>query len=572
MAIDKADISINANGDIRWVGGGTGTTYTVLELHRFLQDLADDPTAIGDDLVDITTFTPSERSTDNIITLLDHTALGGPIFNIDYALSQKLYDGSITQKNGDEQYSGLRVLGAVNNTGTTLQIVQNNELIPVFWGSQQLGGLNGDAQAGILMRCMVLSRSGGTNIDGKRIRVQARHWGDTYDFFNVTLGQGESVAAIGTTPDAQNSTAISTVSGYTHVTNTEGYQTIDLNNGNGLRPYYSQWTYGADSEGDGLKSVWEWGKYITGNGTSETIHGVNGELFLGITHEYNYNNEVGTSFVEDDIIYWSGTSTGTGLLLALNDAGATGTVWFQLLTGVAPSNGETIWNEAQTGSHDLTSSPTSRTVPKVFLGSYTGSLIGAFGIGVKPTDLSATDTVADLFGITQTPPNNVTFTLSGLIAGQDRVLIGPKSTINAFKFDQLTGNTSLTTGSTEIVVSTTIPADTPTTGTTRVFDDDGIYQRIEYSSYSGNTFTINGQYGDYVTDSTGATAPFNVFISYIDTLANNGSEAFTTVFSSSRNLWIRVRDGGDSPIKTYEAQGVLGSAGGSAVASRISDE
>ena len=566
MAIDAADVSVNASGDIRWAGGGTGSTYTVLELHRFLQDLADNAQASGDDLVDITTFTPSERSTDNIITLLDHTALSGPTFNIDATMSQHLYDGSITQDGGDTQYSGLRVLGAVNDTGTTLQIVQNNALVsPVFWGSQQYGGFNGDAQAGILMRCMILTRSGGTNIDGKRARVQARQWGDTYDFFNVTLGQGESVAAIGTTPDAQNNTAISTVSGYTNVTNAEGYQLIDLNNSFGPRPYYSQWTFGADDQGDGLKSIWEWGKYITTNGTVDTIHGINGELFLGITHEYNFGSETGTAFVENDIIYWTGSTTGTALLLALNDSGSTGVVWFQLLTGVAPTNGEVIWNQAQSGSHTLTAPPTSRTVPKVFLGSYTGSLIGAFGIGVDKDDVGASDSLFDLLGGTQIPPNNVTFTLSGLVAAQDRVLIGPKDTGNAFKFDQLTLDTTLAAASTAIVVTTAIPSDTPSSGTTRVLDDNGVYVRSVYSAWTTSTFSLVGTFG------SDATAPKNVFISYIDLLATAGSETFTAIYSSPRSLWIRVRDGGITPIKTYESQGTLGSAGGSAVASRISD-
>ena len=68
MAIGD-DFSVAANGDIRHVSGST--TYTVLEFHRWLQDLADDAAASGNDLVDITVSTPSERSTDNIITLLD---------------------------------------------------------------------------------------------------------------------------------------------------------------------------------------------------------------------------------------------------------------------------------------------------------------------------------------------------------------------------------------------------------------------------------------------------------------------------------------------------------------------
>ena len=61
-------------------------------------------------------------------------------------------------------------------------------------------------------------------------------------------------------------------------------------------------------------------------------------------------------------------------------------------------------------------------------------------------------------------------------------------------------------------------------------------------------------------------------IGYIDKLADAASLSFTGVYQSPRSLWIRVRDGGVTPIKTFEGPGTLGSGGGSAVASRITDE
>lgn len=239
------DFSVAVNGDIRYTG--TTDNYTVLELHRFLQDLADDAQASGDDLVDITSSTPSDRSTDNIITLLG-------TYNIDDDAAEHLYAGSITQASGDTVYSGLQVLGAVNTAATQIMVIQDNDRYQFtttdtapYWGTQASGGYNGNATAGILMRVMLKTRVDGADIDGQRVRVQIRHWGDTYDFFNVSLGQGESVAAVSSTPDAQNTTAQGTVTVYADVLNsggtanapTGGYQTIDLNNGNGAQPYYS---------------------------------------------------------------------------------------------------------------------------------------------------------------------------------------------------------------------------------------------------------------------------------------------------------------------------------------------
>jgi hypothetical protein len=558
------DFTVAVNGDIRHVSGTAH--YTVLELHRMLQDMADNQTvSSSNDLLDITSSTPSERSTDSIITLLGS-------YNIDDAAAEYLYGGSIRQGSGASEvlYSGLKVLGAVNDTDTQIQIIQDNALYDAtpFWGTQATGGYNGDAAAGVLLRILVKSMDAGAAIDGYRIRVQARHWGDTYDFFNVTLGESESVAAIGTTPDAQNDSLIATVQGWAGgdiPTNTEGYQTIDLNNGNGAQPYYSKWTY--NSNAAGLKAIWEWVKEISSQASpAASLYGINGELFLGITHEIAVTAVSGTWVLgTPEEVTWS---TGSGQLLAINHATSPTKMWIQLLTGVAPTGGINITG-GTTGAIATQGTVTSRTVPKIFLGSYTGTLIGAFGVGVDADDLTASDTIQDLLGVTQTPPNNVTFTVSGLISGEDYVFVGPKAAGNDFDFDQLTLATTLNgAAETAVVVTASIPADTPASGTLRIQLDTGVYRRVPYNSWASSTFQIAST--DF-TGSNAATQPRNVMISYIDRLCDDASEAFTTIYSSPRSLYIRVRDGGGTPIKTYESAGTLGAAGGSAVASRITD-
>jgi hypothetical protein len=645
MAIGD-DFSVNVAGDIRHVANTNN--YTVLELHRWLGDLADDASAAGNDLVDITSDTPSERSTDNIITL------NAP-YNIDDDAAEYLYAGSITQDDGDTVYSGLRVLGAVNTAATQLMVIQNNKSYPFtptpaapFWGTQSGGGYNGNAASGVLMRCLIKTREFGADIDGKRVRVQARHWTDTYDFFNVTLGQGESVAAIGTTPDAQNTSTQGLVTAYTHVSNsggttnapTGGYQLIDLNNTNGAQPYYSKWTYGNDSNGDGLKSIWEYIKDLSGNGSTKTIDSLNGELFLGITHEFNYDSEESGPFTERETVSWgsncvygtlvggtftvgnriafgngfggqitrdNGSTTatimldvgatlptgsdtmteyedsdvatgvtaivttftgaagngGTGLLLALNDAGVTGDLWVQILTGTAPGADEVVTGNSSGATAATSGTPVSKTIPKIFLGSYTGTLIGAYGIGVAEDNLSAADTIEDLLNATQTPPNNVTFTVSGLVNG-DRVLVGPRNA-GILQKDQFATANTLAAGSTTSTIVGLIPSDTPTTGTVRIASNTGVYLRTPYSSYANSDFTITA-YGD------SSTAGNDLFISYIDDSATGATLSFTSVFDVSRDLFVRVRDGGATPIKTFEAPATLGTGGGSVAAIRTSDE
>ena len=160
MAIGD-DFTVAVNGDIRHDSGTTH--YTVLQLHRWLQDLADDQAAStsGDDLVDIVSDTPSERITDSIINLLG-------TYNIDDTAAEFLYGGSISQDSGNTMYSGLRVLGAVNNSNTQLTVVQDHDFYDSptapFWGDQSSGGYNGNAAAGILMRILVKTRVSGFDI------------------------------------------------------------------------------------------------------------------------------------------------------------------------------------------------------------------------------------------------------------------------------------------------------------------------------------------------------------------------------------------------------------------------
>jgi hypothetical protein len=548
------DFSVAANGDVRYTG--TTTNYTVLELHRFLQDLADQATGSGDDLLDITDSNPSSRSTDNIITL------NSP-YNIDDTAAQHLYDGSITQGGGDTFYRGLEVVGSVNSGSTQLQIVQNNALLTNYWGT----GLNADAGNNILLRILVKTRSAGTTIDSERIRVQARELGDSFDEFSVTMGAGVNVAAISTVADLNNQTVAGTIALWTSITNIEGYQTIDLGDGSGPQPYYSQWNIGTQT----INDTYERTKWITRRGTSETIHGINGELFRGITHQWNYDTEATGPFQEDEVLSWgTGATAGTGLLLALLDSGATGTMWIQLLTGVPPTDNETVTGGTSSATCLVNGSVTSRTVSKsAFVGSSTGTaIIGAFGIGFEAADVGASDSLTDLENDVNSPPNNVTFSVNSLVSGEDRILVGPEDGAGGLDLDQLSLNGTLSGAAvTSVVVSTTIPSDTPATGTIRVANDNGNFILCTYSSYTGSTFTIAAT--DFST--VNATTGNNVFISYIDKVATASTESFTSVYSVDRDLFIRVRDGGGTPIVPFETTGTLGTAGGSVNAIRQAD-
>jgi hypothetical protein len=248
-------------------------------------------------------------------------------------------------------------------------------------------------------------------------------------------------------------------------------------------------------------------------------------------------------------------------------------VWFQLVHGVRPSSSYYFLGRGSGASGTVNSAPTARTVPKIMLGSYTGSLIGAFGIGVDSDDLAFPDTVQDLDGDTNNAPNNVTFTVSGLVSG-DYVLVGTKSTsANDFFKDQMSSLDSLNSSVSTIAVTTAaIPSDTPsaTGGTLRLALDVGTYRKLSYDSYTTSVFTLSSAIDFNGNDSS--TSGSNLFVSYIDTLTTTGSQSFTTVYDAERTLWIRVRNASTSaPIKTFGGSGVLGSGGGSVSVQRTDD-
>lgn len=622
------DFSIAANGDIRHTSGTT--TYTVLEMHRALQDLADDAVASGDDLMDISFLTPSDRSTDNIVTLTNS-------YNIDDTAATYLYDGSVTQDGGDTIYAGLVVVGAVES-GTEIIIVQDNALLTDTWTTTP----NADADANILLRTLVKTRSDGVNIDGQRLIVMAREYGDTYAEFSVTMALGNNTAALFTSADLNNTTAQATVNAYDRIDNTEGYQTLEISGTAPTEPYYSQW----QTTGSGtlpaspvINDLYEYAKDIQRRGTSETIHGMAGSLFRGITHEWAYDGITGTEPATNEVYVWGafldtgavtsgpfvvgevvtgGTSGAVGRVLSVDGSNTslvvstesgtwaaetvTGTtsgasaatsggavgqatgggaavvlaadttgdeIWVQLTRGTAPADGAVCYEDGDhTREITVDGSTTARSVNAPFIGNSTGSaLLGAFGIGMDPDDTSSSDLFIDLDGTAVTPPNIVTFTVSGLVSGEDRVMVGPESG-SALELDQDTINGTLNSAVTSVVVTTTIPADTPSSGTIRIQSDDGIYLRVPYSSYTGSTYTIPSF--DFSGDNV-CTTGNNVFISYIDELASGTSATFSAVYSIDRSLFIRVRDGGGTPIKTFETTGTLTSTGGSSTAIRTSD-
>lgn len=551
MAIGD-DFEIQNDKDIRYTG--TTNNYTVLELHRWLQDRADDASASGDDYMDITRDTPSDKSFDTIINLING-------YNIDDTAAQHLYGGSIIQSGGDVIYDGIQVLAPA---GMHLEIIQNGSLATNFWTT----GLNADASNGISHRFILKVRTGAADIDGRRLIGITREWGKTFLEFKINgTARGVNVMAFtGWADDLNNATASGTVATWTTITNTTaGYNGIDVNNDATDEYYYSEWNKDTYS----INQFYERMKYITRRGETTTLYGLQGQLFRGITHEITIDGGTGTwSAVE--AVSWSG---GTGQMLAVNNTTASSAtkMWIQLLTGVAPTDNQTITGGTSGATNTVNVTVTERTVSTPMCGASTGSsIIGAYGFGIEALDLAAADKVFDLTNTLRQAPNYVTFTVNGIVSGEDYVLVAPNDG-GSIDLNQFTLNGALTGAAvTSVVVNEAIPTDTPSSGTIRIQRANGAYSRHPYSAYNTGTKTFTITSADF--SSNNASNGANTYVSYIDKLAASTSESFTAVYAGSdRSLYIRVRDGGGTPIKTFESTGTLGSAGGSATAVRTSD-
>lgn len=516
-------------------------------------------------------------------------------------------------------------------------------------------GLNADAVSGYSHRFMLKVRTAGTDVDGKRLIGQTRVWYKTYSEFRIGTGtaRGNNVLALTYANDLNNTKTVATIGAMSFNNVTAGYNTIDVNADSTPEEYYSEWNVNKPT--NSINDFYEYGKWLTRQDTASTLYGVNGELFRGITHELDVDGGTGTwtAVSEAEEITWgTGATAGAGRLLA-TDAGAGNAasgstkIWFQLISGVVPGDNETITGTTSSATVDAdlaTGALVERVLSYPFVGQSTGSaIIGAYGVGIETDDLTSNDKITALDGVVYTPPNNQNFFVTGLYDDEDYISVWPYNATTLVDYGQMTLNTTLNTDNVASVVvangtETAIPSDTPASGWLRVEDDTGRYRRLKYSSWTGTTFTIdttwhtaNDSQNDFggSGDTGAATATNNVYVGYIDELANGSSVSagsfvtdveyritfvgttdftligaasntigviftatgagtgtgtadttastatFQATYASDRSLWVRARDGGagkgDTPIKTFESQATFGSAGGTSTVIRTSD-
>ena len=269
----SSDFSINAVGDIRHVSGSD--VYSVLELHAWLQDLADNDSNTGDDLVSIESPNPSKLDGPrdiNVSSRLNLLSSGSVVFNIDDTTAQYFNFGSIKQKSFAEQYSGLKTIGSIV-AASPMYVVQNGNKLTVFWP-------NGHIQI------LVKIKSAGSLIDSGNVSVYSRKWGQTYSHFDTNLSAGgESPAALSTAVDDNillsyaNAGALSS-----KISVSVGDTTQDLGNGNGPKLYKGTITLTNLAT---LSEMYQYLQYLANESSVATIGSVPGWRYRKLDASYS---------------------------------------------------------------------------------------------------------------------------------------------------------------------------------------------------------------------------------------------------------------------------------------------
>ncbi len=268
------DFTISTTGDIRRQAGASTSVYTVLELHEWLQGLADDPAASGGDNLDILSPIPSKLDglrDAPVASRLNLLTEGSVAFNLDDTAAQFINFGSIKQQSAAVQYSGLKTIGGIV-AGSPIYVVQNGNKLTTFWS-------NGHIQI------LVKVRTGGTLIDSGTVTAFSRKWGQSYSHFDADLSAGgEAPAALSTALDSNivlseaNAALLSS-----KVTVAFGDTTQDLGNGNGSKLYKGTITLSSSCT---LQEAYQYLQYLTRESSAATLNSILGWRYRVLNAAY----------------------------------------------------------------------------------------------------------------------------------------------------------------------------------------------------------------------------------------------------------------------------------------------
>lgn len=484
MTITASDFSVAANGDLRSIAGTA--VYPTLDLHQWLQDLADNAAASGDDNVSILGTNPSELAGKrNASRPMALTLLNG--VNIDAATAQRFNFGSIEQGAGDTLYTGLKSIGSIV-AASPLYIIQNAAKVTAWWSTGHI-------------QILLKAKTGGALIDSGNATVYSRKYGQSYSHFDVSLAAGgEQSAALSTSLDGNVDTATITPTvaasyfssaiggtatpGTQNITLAYGDTTLDLGGGAGAKLHKGTITLDGTIT---LAQAYQALMWACSELSTVTLNSLPGYRYRLLNAAYAENAAAPM-----------GTFAGGKWFVAQG--------WW--LTGVQAGDSKNY----QLLSHD---------------------------------------------GTTETPPNNVTVTVGGVVAG-DYVLVARD---NAGVILSAEYAVTAAAAATSVVVGS-LKADTPATGVIRIAGN-----RHTYTGWAGTT--VSGLSPPVPAGGYTASAAFIPLIDGVAAATSISSATFQ--YSAGFTCRYRVRNGGATPIVPFESTLAVTSNGGSGTAVRNAD-
>ncbi|NOR85395.1 hypothetical protein GQ473_04700 [archaeon] len=549
------DVSIDyVNKIISRDASPSSTVYSVNALYSYLMDTFDELTQM-DDQIPMTAQTPTSYTMtngwyirENLTQFLDGGAIqtSGYLNNVHILVLDGTYAGPDEANIGEQVTDDTVDIGALLDYDNTAQkwfirvgsatVIADDSVMSIngdagvtgdaagnsitgetiFANPYTLGSINGTPSMYVYQNDVAITswwsaghfdilikvREGSVDIDLKAITVFAREFGELYSHFVITLTTaGQNAVPLGTSLDGNNETAVGTVEEWQDGTTSTIAVAYDFAS-----------TYSYDI-GDGA-GVQAYDCQIDANSQS-------------------------LSNVYEVCKYWTRRTSGK-----------------QLETN---SDNNFINGEAYIYA-DSTYSPVVVSPFGTFAGGKFFAARGIYFINLHGDDAQAFQLI-DNAGNTRNPPNYQAFTVAGVISG-DRVAVYEETAEGSGLVDKtqysLSGANALNT----ITISVTIPADTPTTGTIIVVDDDGSEIAYAYSAYSGSDFTVTVSAALYSGTET-------AYVPYIYEQSTGTSVSETsTIYVSNRYVVTKVRVAGILPFVT---SGTYTSTGYSATAIRTTD-
>lgn len=448
----------------------------------------------------------------------------------------------------------------------------------------------------------IKTKEAGTEISNGTITVYLRNYPSTgntdlYDHFGIDLtAGGRNAVPLATSPDMNNTSYQSTVSGYNDIkiafvngtinyslTGTQVFINLEtVTQGTVAGVFLKQTT----TTGTGVMTL---GNVVgTFNNTDTITGGTSGKTAAStstLTETYTMakNFEQGANYNYSVII---GCATRVlsqvyEYFKYVNRIGSTYTMYPTTYPQGGPLSHSTKEGQLYIRAHEDTQTTPTNTFSPVKaspFGTFAGGkLFGSQGIWIESMATADIQNfqLIDSDGNTRTPPNKQAVAITNLLS-DDRVSVFRTTTGTTINKAVYTAGTGNVTASTTFVVNGSIEVDTPSAGYIRVVDisDNTNTRETRYGYTSWVTSTFSGL--DKIPGGGGLDRAYTqtddtAYIPFIDTAASGTSVSVTVIYTSDRTLLLRVRRYTATAILPFETEGTFKSTGYSQGAIRTTD-